>query len=343
MTTPNSALPASTRRRHDVIDGRLARLERMMEIRLVEDRIQDLFAQGLVSGTTHTSQGQEAVAVGVAAATRPSDYVCCTYRGHGHALALGMSPEVVLGEVLGRQIGCMGGLGGSMHLSDPDVGLLPTFAIVGAGIPVTVGAALQFATKKTDGVALSLFGDGATNIGAFHEGLNMAAVWNLPAIFICENNLYGEYSPLATTTAVGDIAERARSYAMHAEIVDGQDVDAVADTIARVVERARSGGGPSLIEAKTYRYVGHSRSDKAPYRKEGELEEWLARDPIELYAQKLLASGELSAEGLAEMRAHQLQLIDEAQATVLASPAGTIAQMFENVFTSPHSSAGGKK
>ncbi len=332
MTESMAGVPRSTQRRHELNESRVARLERMMEIRLVEDRIQDLFAQGLVSGTTHTSQGQEAVAVGLAAATRATDFVCCTYRGHGHALALGMTPDVVLGEVLGRQIGCMGGLGGSMHLSDPDVGLLPTFAIVGAGIPVAVGAALQFATRRSDGVALSLFGDGATNIGAFHEGLNMAAVWNLPVVFVCENNLYGEYSPLETTTAVSDIATRATSYAMAADVVDGQDVEAVQAAVTRAVERARGGGGPTLVEAKTYRYVGHSRSDKAPYRKEGELDEWLARDPIELFAQKLLASGELSASALDEMRRHQSHLIDEAQEQVLASPTGTIAQMFDNVF-----------
>lgn len=332
MTQSSTSVPRSTQRRHELNESRVARLERMMEIRLVEDRIQDLFAQGLVSGTTHTSQGQEAVAVGLAAATRASDFVCCTYRGHGHALALGMTPEVVLGEVLGRQIGCMGGLGGSMHLSDPDVGLLPTFAIVGAGIPVAVGAALQFATRRTDGVALSLFGDGATNIGAFHEGLNMAAVWKLPVVFVCENNLYGEYSPLETTTAVADIATRASSYAMPADVVDGQDVEAVQATIARAVERARSGGGPTLVEAKTYRYVGHSRSDKAPYRKEGELDEWLARDPIELFARQLLTSGELTDASLEDIRRHQAHLIDEAQAEVLASPAGSVAQMFTNVF-----------
>lgn len=337
MTALNSPIPTSTQRRLAVNTGRLARLERMLEIRLVEDRIQDLFAQGLVSGTTHTSQGQEAVAVGLASSTRPTDVVCCTYRGHGHALALGMSPEIVLGEVLGRQIGSMGGLGGSMHLSDPDVGLLPTFAIVGAGIPVAVGAALQFSTKKVDGVALSVFGDGATNIGAFHEGLNLAAIWQLPVVFVCENNLYGEYSPLGTTTPVTDIADRARSYAMPAEIVDGQDLDAVTDTITRAVARARSGAGPSLIEAKTYRYVGHSRSDKAPYRKEGELDEWLARDPIELYARKLMASGELHEDAFVEMRRRHVELIDVAQATALASPTASIAQMFRNVVSSQHS------
>ena len=318
-------------RRLELSSNPVSRLERMMEIRLVEDRIQDLFAQGLVSGTTHTSQGQEAVAVALASATRPTDVVCCTYRGHGVALALGIKPESVLGEVLGRQIGCMGGLGGSMHLSDPDIGLLPTFAIVGAGTPVAVGAALQFVTNQTDGVAVSVFGDGATNIGGFHEGLNLAAVWNLPAIFLCENNLYGEYSPIATTTAVTDITKRALSYDMAAETVDGQDVDAVQATIGRAVDRARSGGGPSLIEAKTYRYVGHSRSDKATYRPEGELEKWLARDPIELFAAKLVANGELTEEGVEAIRQHQHDLIDVAAQTALASPHGSIPQMFAHV------------
>ena len=318
-------------RRLELSSNPVSRLERMMEIRLVEDRIQDLFAQGLVSGTTHTSQGQEAVAVALASATRPTDVVCCTYRGHGVALALGIKPESVLGEVLGRQIGCMGGLGGSMHLSDPDIGLLPTFAIVGAGTPVAVGAALQFVTNQTDGVAVSVFGDGATNIGGFHEGLNLAAVWNLPAIFLCENNLYGEYSPIATTTAVTDITKRALSYDMAAETVDGQDVDAVRATIERAVDRARSGSGPTLIEAKTYRYVGHSRSDKATYRPEGELEQWLARDPIELFAAKLVANGELTEEGVETIRQHQHDLIDVAAQTALASPHGSIPQMFAHV------------
>ena len=320
------------RRRLELGSNRLSRLERMMEIRLVEDRIQELFAQGLVSGTTHTSQGQEAVAVGLAAVTRPTDVVCCTYRGHGIALALGIKPASVLGEVLGRQIGCMGGLGGSMHLSDPDIGLLPTFAIVGAGIPVAVGAALQFATNQSDGVAVSVFGDGATNIGAFHEALNLAAVWNLPVIFLCENNLYGEYSSIASTTAVTEISKRALAFDMASEIVDGQDVDAVEATIGRAVQRARSGDGPTLIEAKTYRYVGHSRSDKATYRPEGELEQWLARDPIELFVAKLAASGELGDRSVEQIRQHQHDLIDVAQEAVLASPPGSIAQMFAHVF-----------
>ncbi len=318
-------------RREEIISSRVSRLERMMEIRLVEDRIQDLFARGLISGTTHTSQGQEAVAVGLGSSTRPTDVVCCTYRGHGVALALGIRPASVLGEVLGRQIGCMGGLGGSMHLSDPEIGLLPTFAIVGAGVPVAVGAALQFAVKKSDGVAVSVFGDGSTNIGGFHEGLNMAKVWNLPVVFICENNLYGEYSPIASTTAVTDLTKRALSYDMTAEVVDGQDVDATHATIQNAVARARDGGGPTFIEAKTYRYVGHSRSDQATYRPDGELDAWLARDPIELFATSLVASGELSLADVDAMRVRQRELIDVAEEAALASPPGSIAQMFAHV------------
>jgi pyruvate dehydrogenase E1 component alpha subunit len=321
------------RRREAVRHDELARLERMVEIRLLEDRIKELFGQGLVSGTTHTAQGQEAVSVGVAASTRPSDSVCCTYRGHAHALALGLTPEAVLGEVLGRSIGCMRGLGGSMHLSDPDVGLMPTMAIVGAGIPIAVGAALSAATTGTDSVAVALFGDGATNIGAFHEGLNLAAVWQLPVVFICENNLYGEYSPLATTTPVSDLAVRATSYAMANEIVDGQDLTAVETAVGRAVERARAGDGPTFLEAKTYRYSGHSRSDKALYRPEGELEAWQARDPITLYAGLLEQRGTLGEKGLDEVVERQRARLADVEKAVLESPLAPVAAMFANVVT----------
>jgi TPP-dependent pyruvate/acetoin dehydrogenase alpha subunit len=326
-----SDVSPQVRRRLEVRDEPVARLERMIEIRLLEDRIKDLFAQGLVSGTTHTAQGQEAVAVGIAATTLPSDALCCTYRGHALALALGMLPETVLGEVLGRSIGCVYGLGGSMHLSDPEVGLLPTMAIVGAGIPVAVGAALTFASTGSDSVALSVFGDGATNIGAFHEGLNLAAVWKLPVVFVCENNLYGEYSPLASTTPVADLVVRASSYDMPAEIVDGQDLDAVSDAVGRAVARARAGGGPTFLEAKTYRYSGHSRSDKATYRPEGELERWQSRDPIQLYAAKLAESAGLPAGGVDELFARQRQLLDDVQQRVLDSPVADLPLMFQHV------------
>lgn len=323
---------ASIARRHELVMSEVSRLERMIEIRLLEDEIQNLFAEGLIPGTTHTSQGQEAVAVGVAAATRATDVVSCTYRGHGVALALGVPPERVLGEVLGRQIGCMGGLGGSMHLSEPAVGLLPTFAIVGAGIPIAAGAALQFLTRGLDGVAIGIFGDGTTNIGAFHEGLNLAKVWNLPVIFVCENNLYGEYSPIATTTAVTDIARRASAYDIPSEMVDGQDVAAVEEVVARAVARAREGHGPTLIEAKTYRYVGHSRSDQAPYRPAGELDAWLARDPIELFAAKLVSNGTLTVGDLAATRSRVTDEIARSRALALESPHASTTQMLTNVF-----------
>ena len=176
----------------------ILRWDRMLEIRNLEDRIKDLFAEGLVHGTTHTCQGQEAVSIGIAMSLRPTDQVCCTYRGHGAALALGMTVDSVLGEIMGRTIGAIGGVGGSMHLSEPTIGLLPTSAIVGAGIPIAVGAALSAQVLGEDRCAVSIFGDGASNIGAFHEGLNLAAIWKLPVVFICENNTYGEYSRLHT-------------------------------------------------------------------------------------------------------------------------------------------------
>ena len=237
-------------RRKEISEDRLFRFERMLEIRLFEDRVQELFAEGVVHGTTHTCQGQEAVAVGVAASLRPTDTVTCTYRGHGVALALGLTPESLLGEIMGRQIGSVGGVGGSMHLALPSIGLLPTFAIVGAGIPVATGAALRHQVMKTDDVALAVFGDGSTNIGAFHEGLNLASIWNLPVVFVCENNLYMEYTPINEVTSVENpAADRAAAYNMEKIIVDGNDADEMYRIAKKTVEKARKGKGPSLIEA----------------------------------------------------------------------------------------------
>lgn len=319
------------RRRSALKESRLERLFRMVEIRLVEDRIIELFGEGLIPGSTHTCQGQEAVAVAVAAVVQPTDTVACTYRGHGMALALGVTREALLGEVFGRKIGCMGGLGGSMHLSDPTVGLLPTFAIVGAGVPIGVGAALAAQVKGTRDISVSVFGDGATNIGGFHEGLNLAAIWSLPTIFICENNLYGEYSPLARTTPVTDIAVRAGSYGMPAAIVDGQDLDALEEAIDAAAARAREGGGPTLIEAKTYRYAGHSRSDKGTYRPSGELEEWLQRDPITLFARKLVEEGSADEGTLDAAREQVRRQLDQSLENVLASPVPDPSDMLANI------------
>jgi TPP-dependent pyruvate/acetoin dehydrogenase alpha subunit len=309
-------LPDVVARRRGALHAALGRYERLIEIRLVEDRIVELFRLGKVSGTTHTSQGQEAVAVAIGTALSVDDVVACTYRGHAIALALGLTPVAVLGEVLGRSVGCVGGVAGSMHMSMPAVGLLPTSAIVGAGLPIAVGAALSAKILGKPSVAVSVFGDGAANIGAFHEALNLAAVWQLPVVFICENNLYGEYSPVRATTPIDDIARRAVSYAMPWEVVDGQDVDLMTEAIARAVQRAREEGGPTLIEAKTYRYVGHSRSDPAAYRPAGELAEWRQRDPLALYQDKLIASGVISLDAAADVRA---KISAEIEASVQAA------------------------
>ena len=261
--------------------------ERMLLIRGVEDEVQRMFTQGLVRGTTHLCQGQEASSVGVCAALKEGDTMTCTYRGHGAVLAMGARADEVFGEIMGKAKGLCGGKGGSMHLTDVRVGAYGSFAIVGAHLPIAVG--LSFASRYLgdDAVSVCFFGDGTTNIGAFHEALNLASLWKTPTIFVCENNRYGEYSPQALTTPVERLADRAASYNMPGVVVDGNDLFAVHATASEAAARARAGEGPTLIESMTYRQVGHSRSDPAKYRPEGELEEWLARDPIVLLERTL--------------------------------------------------------
>jgi TPP-dependent pyruvate/acetoin dehydrogenase alpha subunit len=287
----------------------------MWLIRTFEDRVQDLFVQGDVSGTTHLCQGQEAVAAGVCSALRQDDYMTCTYRGHGQVLAKGADPARALAEIMGRGNGLCRGLGGSMHLADVGCGALGSFAIVGAGLPVATGAAWSIRLRGTDQVAVAFFGDGSVNIGAFHESLNLAAVWRLPAIFVCENNLYGEYTPFARTSPVAHVADRAAAYAMPAERVDGNDVEAVFDVARRAVERARAGGGPTLIECETYRQRGHSRSDPGTYRPREEVEHWLGRDPLKLTCARLQSRGMLDAAADARIQAEAREHIDAAEQT----------------------------
>jgi TPP-dependent pyruvate/acetoin dehydrogenase alpha subunit len=277
------------------VEYRLDLLRQMHEIRFFEQNLRRLFEEGLVRGSTHLSIGQEAVSVGVCSALRKGDTATCTYRGHGTTLAMGAPLDRSFGEILGRAGGLCGGKGGSMHLTDRSVGLLGSFAIVGAHLPITVGAAFAARYQRQDSVSVCFFGDGATNIGAFHEALNLAAVWKLPAVFVCENNLYGEYSPIASTTPVEQLVDRAASYAMAAARVDGNDVVAVRRTAVEAVARARGGSGPTLIEALTYRWSGHSRSDPAKYRPRGELESWQQRDPIKRLREQLCDEG--AAEG----------------------------------------------
>jgi len=317
--------------RRGQLNTEIGRLERMLEIRAVEESIQTLYNDGHVRGSTHLANGQEAVSVGIASVLRPTDVVTCTYRGHAAALALGVTPEGVLGEICGRVIGCSGGIGGSMHLMDASVGLMPTFAIVGAGLPVAAGVALAAKLKKNDSVALTIFGDGSTNIGAFHETLNMASIFKLPVIFLIENNLYGEYTRINLSTPIEDLADRADSYAMRKEIVDGQDVDAVIKAIQSAVDFARAGNGPSLIEAKTYRYSGHSRSDPATYRTPGELDEWKKRDPLDITANKLIAKGTLSQADLEKMKLDIAARVTKAIETVLESDGPDLSTLMQHV------------
>ena len=264
----------------------------MVECRRFEVRAQELFFEGLVRGTTHLGVGQEAVAAGFAGAMREDDYTFCTYRGHNHTLARGVPMAPIYAELFGRGSGLMGGKGGSMHLTSVEHGAMGSYAIVGAHLPIALGAAWSAQYRKSGQVAVCFFGDGTTNIGSFHEALNMAAVWKAPVVFVCENNLYMEYTPIASVTAVArPAADRASAYGLEPIVVDGNDVEAVHEVARRTIERARNGDGPSLVEAVTYRHGGHSRADPGKYRPDDEVQEWLAKDPIPRQRARLLELG----------------------------------------------------
>jgi acetoin:2,6-dichlorophenolindophenol oxidoreductase subunit alpha len=305
---------------------------RMLEIRLFEEKVQELFMEGLIQGTTHLCQGQEAVPVGAISALRDDDYLTITYRGHGHALMRGVPMEACFAELMGRSTGCCKGVGGSMHFTDVDRGLLGAFAIVGAGLPIALGAAYSAQLQGLDRVALTFFGDGATNIGTFHESLNIAAAWKVGVVFIVENNLYGEYTPMRETTPLDDLADRAKAYAIPGVVVDGQDVDAVHDAVVRAVARGRAGGGPSLLEMKTYRYRGHSRTDPAKYRPDGELARWQERDPIALLGARVAADGGLSEDAQASLRDEVQEFVDATAERAKQAPFPTIEEIRSYVY-----------
>jgi TPP-dependent pyruvate/acetoin dehydrogenase alpha subunit len=270
---------------------------RMLLIRLFETSMHRLFLDGEVHGTTHLYAGQEAVAVGTCLALSPDDYAAGTYRGHGHALAKGSAPGPLIAEMLGRATGLCAGRAGSMNVVDLEHGLIGCYGIVGGSIAAALGAALS--AKRHGRVSVAFFGDGATNQGYFHECLNMAKVFLLPVVFVCENNFYAEFTPLAAATAGADIAGRARAYDMPAALVDGNDVWAVHAAAAQAIDRARNGDGPTLLECQTYRHYGHSKSDPAPYRPRDEVQQWLERDPLKLARARLLdgwsSEGEIAA------------------------------------------------
>jgi pyruvate dehydrogenase E1 component alpha subunit len=323
-------LPTSTKN-----IGRETRLELyrlQVELRYCEKRAYDLFLQNLVKGTSHLSLGQEAIAAAFGVAMRPDDWTFCTYRGHAHTLARGASMAGVLGELMGRQCGLLGGKGGSMHLTDVSKGAMGSYAIVGAHLPVAAGAAWSAQYRGTEQVAVCFFGDGTANIGTFHEALNLAAVWKLPVIFVCENNLYMEYTPIASVTAVKHpAADRASAYGLESIVVDGNDADEVYLTAVKRMNRARKGGGPALIEAMTYRHSGHSRADPAKYRPDGELDKWLERDPLKIYRARLLKLG-IAAATLKDIEDAATRKVDEATATAKASPTPSLDGIGKNVW-----------
>lgn len=301
-------------------DVRLELYRLQFLLREAEQRAFDLFLQNLVKGTSHLSLGQEAVAAGFAAAMKPGDLSFCTYRGHAHTLARGVPVEQVLGELMGRDNGLMRGKGGSMHLTSVDHGVMGSYAIIGAHLPIACGAAWRAQYKGQDDVSVCFFGDGTTNIGAFHEALNFAAVWKLPVIFVCENNHYMEYTPIADVTAVPHpAADRASAYGLERIIVDGNDADDVYRTAMAAYDKARKGEGPSLIECITYRHSGHSRADPAKYRPEGELEKWKERDPIKIYRERLLDFG-IDKDVIQGIESSIKRDVDDATETCKAAP-----------------------
>ena len=317
----------------EIDNGLRLRMYRMLqELRQFGKRAHDLFLQNLVKGTTHLGLGQEAVATGFGAAMRSDDFTFATYRGHSHALSRGMDPGAAMAELLGRQNGILGGKGGSMHLTDAAKGMMGSYAIIGAHLTIANGAAWSAQMRGSGQVAVAFFGDGTTNIGAFHEALNMAKVWNLPVVFVCENNLYMEYTPIDVVTAVENPAvDRAAAYGMRGVLVDGNDPDAVYLVAKDALGRARSGDGPSLIEAITYRSGGHSRADPGKYRPQVEVDAWAERDPIPMYRARLRSLG-VADDELDEIAEEVAQRIDAATEFAKAGAEPDESALFTDVY-----------
>ncbi|MEM3578607.1 MAG: pyruvate dehydrogenase (acetyl-transferring) E1 component subunit alpha [Candidatus Bathyarchaeia archaeon] len=304
----------------------------MVKIRLFEEKVFELYAQNLVPGTIHLYAGQEAVAVGVCTALRKDDYITSTHRGHGHCIAKGADVKQVMAEILGKKAGYCKGKGGSMHIADFSIGILGATAVVGAGIPIATGAGLSIKLRGTDQVVACFFGDGASNQGTFHEGINMAAIWNLPVIFVCENNLYAMGTRQSMVMKIENIADRAAAYGIIGVVVDGNDVLAVYEATIKAAERARKGEGPTLIECKTYRHKGHSRVDPAKYRPKEEVEAWLAKDPIKQFKEKLLRLNVLTEAEIQQIDREIVAEIEEAVRYAIESPYPTPEEALEDVY-----------
>ncbi|HZT32293.1 MAG TPA: thiamine pyrophosphate-dependent enzyme [Bryobacteraceae bacterium] len=313
-------------------EQQLAMFRRMLLCRQFEDRVYYLFLQGRMPGTIHQAQGQEACAVGVCAALGPGDMITSTHRPHEHAVARGIPVRSLMAELFARSTGCCRGKGGSMHIGDVSLGMLPAVAIVGGGIPLAAGFALAFQYLKTGNIVACFFGDGATNIGPFHEAVNVAAIWNLPVVFVCENNKYGASTAIEKVTRVPHVSDRAGAYGIPGRRVDGNDLEAVYAAMLEAAAAARAGAGPTLLELETYRFAGHSRSDPGHYRPKEEVEQWKLRDPIERYQRFLIEQGLLSPEQAAEMRNEVERELDEAVAFAEGSPQPAPEDCLTDVF-----------
>jgi pyruvate dehydrogenase E1 component alpha subunit len=305
---------------------------KMLQIRYFEEKVFELYGQNLVPGTIHLYAGEEAVAVGVCSNLRQDDYITSTHRGHGHCIAKGADPKRIMAEILGKKTGYCKGKGGSMHIADFKIGMLGATAVVGAGLPIAVGAGLSIKLRKTDQVVACFFGEGASNQGTFHESLNMASTWSLPVIFVCENNLYAMGTRQSRIMNIDNIADRAIAYGIPGVTADGNDVLAVDEASQKAVERARSAAGPTLIECKTYRHRGHSRVDPAKYRPKEEVEEWLAKDPIKRFKTMLLQTNTLVEMELQKIENEVLNEIEEAVKFAIESPYPSPEEALDDVY-----------
>lgn len=313
--------------------------EKMLQIRYFEEKVFELYGQNLVPGTIHLYAGEEAVAVGVCANLRRDDYITSTHRGHGHCIAKGADLGKTMAEILGKKTGYCKGKGGSMHIADFSLGMLGATAVVGAGIPIAAGAGLSVKLRGTDQVVACFFGEGASNQGTFHEGINMAAVWHLPVVFVCENNLYAMGTRQNIVMTIENIADRAVAYGIPGATVDGNDVLAVYEAASAAVNRARQGGGATLIECKTYRQKGHSRVDPARYRPKDEVEEWLKKDPISRFKSKLIEMGALTEEEAEKLRHEAVAAVEEAVKFALDSSFPKPEEALEDVYVEEESAS----
>jgi len=305
---------------------------KMLEIRFFEEKVFELYGQNLVPGTIHLYAGEEAVAVGVCANLRKDDYIVSTHRGHGHCIAKGARLDKTMAEILGKKTGYCEGKGGSMHIADFNIGMLGATAVVGAGIPIATGAGLSIKLRGTDQVTACFFGDGASNQGTFHEGINMAAIWKLPVLFVCENNLYAMGTHQTRVMLIENIAKRAVAYGIPGVSVDGNDVIAVYEAAQEAVKHARSGSGPTLIECKTYRHKGHSRFDPATYRPKEEVEEWIEKDPIQRLKRRLLEQWNISNEETTQIEKEVADAVETAVKFAMGSPYPAPEEALEDVY-----------